>query len=157
MERNKFNDMFYITGIRRGLGKALHDYYSPNVVDNIRHCDVFINCKYNGWEQVEMLTKAIGHGKRVISIGSLASDWVYNPDKVWNNYAFHKKALRDASNSYFDHGKDVSVVNFGYIDTESQYHHNSPKMSVKYAVDIVDWIYKQPHRVKEITVKPNGT
>jgi hypothetical protein len=148
---------FYITGTRRGLGKALHDFYSPNVVKNMKECDTFINCKYNGWEQVDQLTKGIHLGKRVISIGSFASDWVYNPDKIWNNYALHKKALRDSSNAYFDHGKDTCVVNFGYIDTESQEHHDSPKMSVDYAVGIIDWIINQPHKVKEITIKPNGT
>lgn len=148
---------FYITGIRRGLGKALHDFYSPNVVRNMRECDIFINCKYNGWEQIDQLTKAVHRGKRVISIGSFASDWVYNPNSMWNNYAIHKKALRDASNQFFDHRQDTCVVNFGYIDTESQLGHDKPKMSVEYAVEVIDWIVRQPHRVKEITVVPNGT
>ena len=147
---------FYITGIRRGLGKALHDFYSPNVVKNMKECDIFINCKHDQFDQVNQLHLAIHRGKRVINIGSLASDWVYNPDKVWNIYATEKKALRDASNAFFDHGKDTCVVNFGYIDTESQEGHDKPKMSVDYAVGIIDWIINQPHRVKEITVTPNG-
>ena len=156
MNENRMSSKFYITGIRRGLGKALHDFYSPNVVRNMRECDIFINCKYDGWEQVDQLTKAVHRGKRVISIGSFASDWVYNPDSMWNNYALHKRALRDASNQFFDHKQDTCVVNFGYIDTESQLGHDKPKMSVEYAVEVIDWIVRQPHRVKEITVTPNG-
>ena len=63
---------FYITGIRRGLGKALHDFYSPNVVKNMKECDIFINCKHDQFDQVNQLHLAIHRGKRVINIGSLA-------------------------------------------------------------------------------------
>ena len=44
---------FYITGTKRGLGKALKEKY--DTVDTLNDCDVFINCKHNGFEQVELL------------------------------------------------------------------------------------------------------
>ena len=47
---------YYITGVRRGLGKALSEKY--NTVDNLNDCDVFINCKHKGFEQVDLLYKA---------------------------------------------------------------------------------------------------
>ena len=47
---------FYITGIRRGLGKYLHDRL--NVVETLEECDVFINCKHDGFTQVDNLYKA---------------------------------------------------------------------------------------------------
>lgn len=37
---------FYITGTRRGLGKALVNKYGN--VNTLDECDVFINCKHNG-------------------------------------------------------------------------------------------------------------
>jgi hypothetical protein len=47
---------FYITGTRRGLGKALKDIYG--CTDTLDQCDVFINCKHNGFEQVNLLYQA---------------------------------------------------------------------------------------------------
>ena len=41
---------FFITGIRRGLGKALYDL-CDTTVDSLEECDVFINCKHDGFEQ----------------------------------------------------------------------------------------------------------
>ena len=45
---------FYITGIRRGLGKYLHDRL--NVVETLEECDVFINCKHDAFQQVDQHT-----------------------------------------------------------------------------------------------------
>ncbi len=47
---------FYITGTRRGLGESLSKKY--NTVDNLQDCDVFINCKHDGFQQVELLYEA---------------------------------------------------------------------------------------------------
>ena len=41
---------FYITGTRRGLGEALKN--KLNCVDTLEECDVFINCKHDGFKQV---------------------------------------------------------------------------------------------------------
>ena len=61
---------FYITGTRRGLGKALSEKY--DVVDNLNESpDVFINCKHDGFTQVQMLYEAAKLNKKIINIGSL--------------------------------------------------------------------------------------
>ena len=67
---------YYITGTRRGLGKTLKD--SLNSVSTMEECDVFINCKYDGFNQVELLYDATELGKRVINIGSNVSNMSYN-------------------------------------------------------------------------------
>ena len=61
---------FFITGTRRGLGKALYALY--DTVDSLENCDVFINCKHDN--QVELLYKAAELNKRIINIGSNAPD-----------------------------------------------------------------------------------
>ena len=61
-------DKFYITGTRRGLGQALSEYVT--CVDTLEECDTFINCKHDGFSQVELLYKAASMNKRIINIGS---------------------------------------------------------------------------------------
>ena len=138
---------FYITGIRRGLGKALSEKY--NTVNNLNDCDVFINCKHNGFEQVELLYKAAKLKKRIINIGSHASDYTY-----LYRYGVEKKALREANHQLFTDGVNTTILNFGYIDTESQKDKDVPKMSVDYCVSIIEWILNQPHKIKDITICP---
>ena len=65
---------FYITGTRRGLGEALSKFY--DTVDTLEECDVFINCKHDGFQQVELLYKAAELDKRIINIGSRVSDGI---------------------------------------------------------------------------------
>ena len=62
----------YITGVRRGLGKALVDKYGND--ESLEACDVFINCKHDGFQQVAMLYYAANLNKRIINIGSHAND-----------------------------------------------------------------------------------
>tara|TARA_B100000963_G_C22198765_1_gene482125 strand:+ start:50 stop:514 length:465 start_codon:yes stop_codon:yes gene_type:complete len=136
---------YYITGTRRGLGKALAWKYGN--INSLNHCDVFINCKHDGFSQVEMLYKAAALGKRVISIGSHASDFTY-----LHKYAVEKRALREANNHLYIEGHNVTCVNFGYIDTERSAHRTDvDKMSIDQAIDVIDWIVNNPLRIKEIT------
>jgi hypothetical protein len=150
--RDYVDSKLFITGTRRGLGKALSALY--NTVDTLEECDVFVNCKHNGFEQVDMLYKATDLNKRVISIGSYASDFVFHPHKPKFNYAVEKKALRDANSALFDHSKDVTCINFGYFDSPRVEHVNAEKMSIEYCISVFDWILRQPHRIKDITVCP---
>ena len=46
---------YYITGTRRGLGEALKEKYGS--VNTLEECDVFINCKHDGFSQVDLLYK----------------------------------------------------------------------------------------------------
>lgn len=141
---------YYITGTRRGLGKALSDAY--HTVDTLEECDVFINCKHDGFSQVDMLYKATSMGKRVVSIGSYASDWIYHPLKCDFKYAVEKKALRDANSQLFDNDRPVTCINFGYFDSERSAEIVADKMSIDYCMDVIDWVIEQEHRVKELTV-----
>lgn len=138
---------FYITGTRRGLGKALQDNYGN--CDSLEECDIFINCKHNGFDQVELLYKAAKIGKTVINIGSHASDYTFK-----YRYAIEKKALREANHHLFTDGHNTTCINFGFIDTESQKDKDVTKMSVQYCLEVIEWILKQPARIKEITICP---
>ena len=61
-------DKFYITGTRRGLGQALSE--RVDCVDTLEECDIFINCKHDGFSQVELLYEAASMNKRIINIGT---------------------------------------------------------------------------------------
>ena len=138
---------YFITGTRRGLGKSLVEKYGN--CENLESCDIFINCKHDGFQQVELLYRAADLNKRIINIGSHASDYTCH-----YRYAVEKKSLREANHHLFTEGKNTTCVNFGYIDTESQKDKDVPKMTIDYAVSIIDWILHQPHKIKEITVTP---
>ena len=58
---------YYITGTRRGLGEALKEKYGS--VNTLEECDIFINCKHDGFSQIDLLYKAAELGKRIINIG----------------------------------------------------------------------------------------
>lgn len=140
---------YYITGTRRGLGKELVDLFPT--VDALEECDIFINNKHDGYTQVDNLFKAAKMGKKVISIGSRASDYVGGRNIPFE-YAIEKKALRAANEQLYNMGHDVTCLNFGYFDTERVGHLDVPKMELDYVIDVILWIMKQKHRVKELTV-----
>jgi NAD(P)-dependent dehydrogenase (short-subunit alcohol dehydrogenase family) len=143
---------YFITGTRRGLGKALKSKYGS--VSRLEDCDVFINCKHDGFSQVEMLYEAARQGKRIINIGSQASDWVLHPSKKSYRYGVEKLALREANKQLFADGVETTCINFGYFDSEAVSHVDRRKMSIEYCVDVVQWVLLNIHRVKEITVCP---
>ena len=143
---------FYITGIRRGLGQALSEHV--DCVDTLKECDIFINCKHDGFSQVELLYKAASMNKRIINIGSHASDMVRHPEKKTYKYGVQKKALREANMQLFWNGVNTTCLNFGFIDTPRVAHIDTEKMDVQYACDIILWVVRQPHRIKELTVVP---
>lgn len=140
---------YYITGIRRGLGKALVKKYG--CVDRLEDCDIFINCKHDKFDQVRLLYKAAAMKKTIINIGSLASDYVFRGE-----YSIEKKTLRDANDYLWTTGINTTCINFGYIDTERVAHKDVEKMSVDYCVSVIDWILQQPYCIKELTVAPHN-
>lgn len=142
-------EKFYITGTRRGLGKALAETFAT--VDSILLCDVFINCKHDGFEQVEMLYDAARLGKRIINIGSNSPDQSKGQPHI---YQIEKFALDKANEQLFYQGIDTTIVRFGYFDSPSVSHIDAPKMSIEYCIEVIEWIIEQPHRVKDITVTP---
>jgi hypothetical protein len=142
-------DNFFITGNRRGLGQALSILY--DTVDTLEECDVFINCKHNGFEQVELLYKAADCGKKIINIGSNSSDGNKNFPNI---YAIQKSALDKANEQLFYQGVDTTIVRFGYFDSPRVEDIDKPKMSIEYCISVIHWVLQQPHRIKDITVCP---
>ena len=140
---------YYITGSKRGLGQALNILY--DTVDNLEDCDVFINCKHNKFEQVELLFRAAELNKKIINIGSNSPD---QNKKQPHIYQIEKSALDKANEQLFYQGVDTTIVRFGYFDSPRVAGIDAPKMSIEYCVSIIDWILDQPHRVKDITVCP---
>lgn len=140
---------FFITGTRRGLGKALYTLY--DTVDQLQDCDVFINCKHNGFEQVELLYKAAELNKKIINIGSNSPD---QSKKTPHMYQIEKFALDKANEQLFYQGVNTTIVRFGYFDSPRVAGVDSKKMSISYCVSVINWLLEQPHRVKEITITP---
>ena len=140
---------YYITGTRRGLGESLKNKYLT--VDNLKECDIFINCKHDGFSQVKLLYQAAELNKRIINISSNSSDGIKSKPHI---YAVEKNALDKANEQLFYQGVNTTSVRFGYFDSPRVEQINEKKMSIDYCVSIIDWILQQPHRVKEVTICP---
>ena len=141
---------FYITGTRRGLGKYLHDRL--NTVESLEECDVFINCKHDGFSQVEMLYKAYDLNKTVINISSNSGDGF----KKWKHvYAVEKAALDKANEQLFYLGMNTTTLRFGWLDTERVADISDNKMSLQSVLDTIEWVLLNPNRVKEMTILPD--
>lgn len=140
---------YYITGTRRGLGKALEEKYGN--CGSLEECDIFINCKHNDFEQVDLLFKAAELNKKIINISSNSGDGNKSFPHI---YAIQKNALDKANEQLYYQGIETTCVRFGWIDTPRVEQYDVKKMSVDYCVQIIDWVLKQPHRVKEVTVTP---
>jgi hypothetical protein len=143
---------FYITGTRRGLGKLLSEKYGN--CNSLEECDVFINCKHDGFLQVELLYRAAELNKRIINIGSASSDWTKGYKDTFK-YGIEKKTLRDVNDQLFWQGVNTTILNLGFFNSERVKDVDRPKMEIEYVADLVDWVLKQPHRVKELTVCPS--
>lgn len=148
---------FYINGTRRGMGVEFLKRWGT--VDRLEDCDIFINNKHDGWQQIELLYKAYELGiPRVINLGSISQDWTYGHPHIKHpdRYSIEKKALNVVNDSLFYHNYNTTVVNFGRVDTPRVAHITSkPKISVSDAADIIQWVIDCPHRIKDISVSPN--
>ena len=140
---------FFITGTRRGLGAALLDYYGN--CNSLEECEVFINCKHDGFKQVELLYKAAELDKRIINIGSNSPDQSKSRPHI---YQIEKSALDKANEQLFYQGTDTTVVRFGYLDSPRVQDIDAKKMSIDYCCSVINWVLDQPHRIKDITVCP---
>lgn len=138
---------FYITGTKRGLGQALATRYGN--CGDLHTCDIFINCKHDGFTQVSQLYEAAALGKRIINIGSNSPD---TPKKQPHQYQVEKYALDRANEQLFYTGVATTCVRFGWIDTPRVAELDVPKLSVEYCVSVIDWLLQQPHRIKDITI-----
>ena len=139
----------YITGTRRGLGEALKDLYG--CTDTLKECDVFINCKHDGFKQVELLYEAAELGKRIINIGSNSPDQSKSKPHI---YQIEKSALDKANEQLFYQDIDTTIIRFGYFDSPRVQSVDAKKMSIDYCCSVINWVLDQPHRIKDITVCP---
>ncbi len=142
---------YYITGTRRGLGEALKLKWTGQCVNTLEECDVFINCKHDGFSQVELLYKAAELGKRIINIGSNSPD---EDKKDPHLYAVEKAALDKANHQLYYQKVNTTIIRFGYFDSPRVGNINRKKMSLQYCISIIEWVLKQEHRVKDITICP---
>ena len=140
---------YYITGIRRGLGQSLWEEYGS--VEKLEDCDIFINCKHDGFDQVKLLYRAAELNKRIINIGSNSPDESKRRPHI---YQIEKFALDKANEQLFYQGVNTTLIRFGWFDSPRVAHIAVKKMSISYCVSIIKWVLDQPHRVKEITVAP---
>ena len=141
------HDDFYITGIRRGLGRRLWEEYGS--VDRLKDCDVFINCKHDGFDQVKLLYEAAELGKRIINIGSNSPDESKRQPHI---YQVEKFALDKANEQLFYQGVDTSIIRFGWFDSPRVNSVRARKMSIDECVDVIQWVLNNPSRVKDITI-----
>lgn len=140
---------YFITGTRRGLGKALEQKYGN--CNSLEECDVFINCKHMGFDQVYYLYEAADLNKRIINISSNSGDGIKKKPHV---YAVEKNALDKANEQLYYQGINTTSVRFGWFDSERVADVKEEKMSLEYCVSVIDWILHQPHKVKEVTITP---
>lgn len=140
---------YYITGTRRGLGKALAEKYGN--CNSLEECDVFINCKHMGFDQVYYLYEAADLNKRIINISSNSGDGNKKKPHV---YAIEKNALDKANEQLYYQGINTTCIRFGYFDSERVADVTEPKMTLEYCIDVIDWVLKQPYKVKDITITP---
>lgn len=132
---------FYVTGKRRGLGKYWSDTYLTT--EDISDADVIINSKHE--TQVEILeTYAKTH--KIITIGSMAVD------RLEHVYDVEKRRVQDMNTLMYHRGYDVTLINFGYFDTERSAHKDVPKLSLSEVEDVIRWALESPHRIKELSL-----
>jgi hypothetical protein len=143
---------FYITGTKRGLGKLLSETYPT--VSSLKECNIFINCKHDGFQQVELLYEAAKLNKRIINIGSAAADWTKGYKDNFR-YGIEKHTLQTVNDQLFWQGINTTILNFGYFDTERSSHIDKPKLPLEYVAEVIDWVIFQPYRVKELTICPS--
>jgi NAD(P)-dependent dehydrogenase (short-subunit alcohol dehydrogenase family) len=140
---------FYITGTKRGLGYYLSQKYGN--CNDLYSCDTFINCKHENFDQVKLLYEAANLNCRIINIGSNSSDGIKKRPHI---YAIEKAALEKANEQLFYQGINTTIIKFGYFDSPRVSHIKEEKMPISYCINVIDWILKQPYRVKDITVVP---
>ena len=138
---------YYITGTRRGLGEALAKQL--HTVDTLEECDVFINCKFDRFDQVFLLYEAARLNKRIINISSNTAD-----RRNHTMYAVYKNALDDLNDRLYYEGIATTSIRFGFFDTPRVAHVNKRKMPVQYCIDVIKWVLDQPYIVKDLTITP---
>ena len=160
-----------ITGHTSGIGKAIFEMYPDiigwsrtngydinepdKIIKECKNLDVVINNAHDGFAQISFLYKLSNNfDGKIINIGSVSGDGIKSRRHV---YAVEKTALDKASEQLYYLGCNITNLRLGLTDTPRMNKpkwKNREKMPTEYVVNIIDWILKQPYRVKEITVEP---
>jgi len=163
-----------VTGHTRGLGKSIYEHFDGAVgmsrsngfeirderyhhkfLEQIKPCDVFINCAQNHFGQTEILFYVAHFWKgKIINIGSQAKDSVLSGyGELCNPYSVEKHALQMANSRLFLNGVDSTIINFGDLENlESDSDHE--KIPHSYCIELIEWVLKQPYRIKQLDVEP---
>ena len=159
-----------VTGHTSGIGKAIYEKYQPNsigfsrsngfditkdikkILKACKDCDIFVNNAQQDFFQTELLY-ALGRNfqGKIINIGSMSKDWTKGYRKMYK-YGVEKVTLNEANDQLFWEGVDTCIINPSYVDTPMIRKHDVDKMRPEDIVNLIDWIIKQPYKVKEISV-----
>ena len=155
---NRYNGP--VLGFSRSTGHDILDYNARmRIIDAVSECSIFVNNAYSGFSQVHMLYELYEAWQNlprlIINISSNSSDGI---KQYVHPYAVYKAALDKASQqlSYQPAAVKICNMRFGYIDTPSVLQHNSNKIDVEHACDMVYTVINTPMsaRITEMTVLP---
>jgi NADP-dependent 3-hydroxy acid dehydrogenase YdfG len=136
--------IYAITGHTQGIGKALFERLSPNVIgfsrstgyninskadrsriiEESKDCDIFINNAYSSFGQVSMLIDLFLEwkdlDKKIINVGSRAAEHALPKKKIHLlEYSSQKKALKVIIPDLQGFNCKVDYKWFGYVGTEN--------------------------------------
>jgi hypothetical protein len=154
---------FLITGHTSGIGKALFQHFggvglskstgfditTDNILPYLNKDTCFINNAFtidDPFAQVKLLYDSVSIVKQVICIGS---NTPYE-----GIYKTSKDALTVACNDLFLKGHNVTILNFGKVDTpfQDKYHYN--KISTNTVIKTVDFVINMQERVGTVSIRP---
>lgn len=163
-----------VTGHTSGLGQAIYNHFPDCVgmsrsngydiskysdynkfLEQIKLCDIFINCAQSSFSQTELLMYIADHWQgKIINIGSQAKYSVYDGyGGVFNQYSIEKNALNLANDRLFLNGYDSCIVNFGDLEN-LQTEQNTDKLPFDYCIEVIKWVLAQPYRIKQLDIEP---
>lgn len=163
-----------VTGHTKGLGKAIYQHFDDSVgmsrangfdirddryhhkfVEQIKDCDVFVNCAQDHFGQTEILFYVAHHWQgKIINIGSQARNSVLSGyGELCNPYSVEKKALELANARLFLNGVDSTIINFGDLENLEE-QRDGERLPFSYCIEVIEWVLKQPHRVQQLDIEP---
>ena len=139
----------------------------PQIYSESKDTDVFINNAQQDYYQTKLLSYFYdkGYDGHMISIGSLGAELTTFQNK---QYPIQKSALMDTNTQLYMIGHNVTLINFGYVNTKAiaqkakkemnsmrkQFTAINPAkpMNKSDIPRIIEFILDSPHRVKSLSV-----
>ena len=163
-----------VTGHTKGLGKSIYDHFEdsigfsrsngfditnedhyPKILEQVKFCDVFINCATDRFGQTELLFYIAHFWKgKIINIGSQAKNSVLSGyGELCNPYSVELNVLAQASKRLFNNGLDSTIISFGDLENLDN-GKDTEKLPHTYCVELIEWVIKQPYRIAQLDVEP---